>query len=81
MAKVILECKKEYDEETTKKHFVKGKWLQITPKEGYVSKAIRIFYKDLKEKKWSDPDFRKAKAMAVRAVENIEDLEAEVEIQ
>ena len=31
-------------------------------------------------KVWSDPDFRKAKAMAVRAFEDLENLQAEVDL-
>ena len=66
--------------EIEKKHLVKGVWRKITPKEGYVSKALRTFYKDLKDKKWSDPDFRKAKAIADRAVAILDDLKTEVEL-
>ena len=39
-----------------------------------------MFYSDLKDKKWSDPEFRKAKSMADRSVEDIENLRAEVEL-
>ena len=80
LGKLVVQCKQEYDKECSKKHFVKGTWKQIKPKEGYASKAIRIFYNDLKDKKWSDSEFRNAKAMADRAFENLANFEAEVEL-
>ena len=68
--KVIAKCKADYDEKRKK---LKPNWnpkkkTYVTPrvKGGYLATAIRQFYPDLRNKKYNDPEWIKAKCLADR---------------
>ena len=71
LAEVVAKCKLEYDQECRKKYFNSKtkKWQNIKPKDGYVARAFRQFYHNLKDKKWSEDTFRKAVSFASRSYE------------
>ena len=80
MAKVVTKYKKLYDDECSKmkKHWDSKKkaWVQSKPKEGYVSKAVREHFKNLKDLPSSDPKFQKAVQFARRSHFKFEDCDS-----
>ena len=62
LAKIIETCKEEYEAECTKKvwNSRKRKMVTKTPKEGFISKAVRKHFVDMKSRSCSDPDFLRA---------------------
>ena len=74
LAKFVAECKKEYEEGKGKRRWdVKSrKMVRSIPKEGFVSKAVRKYYKNLEKVPSSDNNFKNALYMARRAYNQFE---------
>ena len=75
LAKIVLECKKDYDLECAKKRWdsKKKKFVQKAPKEGYVSKAVRQYYSNLKNMPSTDQRFKTALVYAKRCMDKYEE--------
>ena len=81
LAKIVAKCKEAYDEEVKKCEIKwcirKRKYIQTVPKEGFLSKAVREHFPDLRTAKSSDPKLKCAISLARRCYENREKLEQE----
>ena len=79
LAKIVADEKIKYDEECSKKHWdpKRKKMVQKIPTEGYLAKAVRHYYDDLKEIPGRDPKMLKAKQLARRAFDSQEKFDEE----
>ena len=66
LAKFVAKCKERYDVKTTRWHKKKKIFVEVSPKGGYISKAIRLYYSDLENLPAKDPVYKKAVTFAVR---------------
>ena len=78
LAAFVFACKKHFDEKgpTKKWDQKKRKIVETNPSVGFVSKAVREYYSDMKTKKSTDPEFLKAKSYARRCFETYGDAES-----
>ena len=68
MRETLASCKAEYDEESKKKRFdsKKRKMVFVTPKEGFLSKAVRKTFRNLQNVPNTDQKFQNAYQFARR---------------
>ena len=66
LGKLVAKFKAEYDNCPTVFDAKHNKWVQKKPKGGFISKAVRAFYKDLNNAKSDDKKFLRAVRLAER---------------
>ena len=78
LGKFVNAYKKSYDEmgPTKKWDKRKRKIVETNPSVGFVSKAVREYYSDIKHKKATDSEFLKAKSYARRCFESYKNAES-----
>ena len=79
LAKFVAKCKERYDVKQTKWDNRKKIFVEVSPKGGYISKAIRLYYSDLESMPSKDPVYRKAVNYALRCFVKFGDSQSEVE--